>query len=70
MAGVITKTNDKAKRAVIQRLIEVFIIYPHINDNGDYASETYADHKQRNYRLNGSPPLGGTQWKFLDCLRR
>ena len=68
MAGVITRTNDKAKKAVIQRLIKMCIIHPHVNDKGDYASETYADHKQRNYRLNGSPPLGGTQWKFLDRL--
>ena len=54
MAGVITKTNDKAKKAVIQRLIKVFIIYPHVNGKGIYASETFADHKKRNYRLIGS----------------
>ena len=68
MAGGITKTNDKAKKVVIQRLIKMFISYPHVNGKRDYASETYADHKQRNNRLNGSPPLGGTQWKFLDRL--
>tara|TARA_S200000501_G_scaffold252020_1_gene236179 strand:+ start:295 stop:504 length:210 start_codon:yes stop_codon:yes gene_type:complete len=65
MAGVITKTNDRAKKAVIERFINVFIIYPHVNGKGSYASETYADHK-KNYNLSGSPPLGGTQWKLLD----